>query len=240
MDVRYIIVILAAAGGLWLWQRYNFRATCERVAGSIESMRRRSLRAVHYVPVDVRDPRGPRAQRVFADATGELEGAGCKVLGDLMEQNDDGSLAGVVRWFRNGDGSVCGWFGIARHTPVVLLFSESASGDYFVTGRGSPEQSLARPPNVHRAVVRWGDGMAGALQHHLELVGARADELRRVDTVDDAVALLGRLRSNSATWRAAQPEAALLEADLRSMLSRHYDEFAPGIRRALAARTSAG
>jgi hypothetical protein len=235
MEWRYAIAGLAAVGALWLWQRYRFRVACGRIARSIALMRHRSLRKTHYVPVDTRDPRDRKAQNVFADVARDLEGAGLKVLGDLLEQNDDGTVAGVVRWFRNDDGSVCGWFGIATHTPVMLLFSESAGGDYFMTGRGTPGLSLARPPNVHRQIVRWGDGAAAALQQHLALVGAQAHDLRRVETADDATALLARLRESTATWRAAQPQAALLEQDLHAILGNRYEQFAPGVRQALAA-----
>jgi hypothetical protein len=234
MEWRYTIAALAAVGALWLWQRYKFRVACERIAGNIALMRHRSLRKTYYVPVDTRDPRDHKAQQVFADVSQDLEGAGLKVLGDLLEQNDDGTIAGVVRWFRNDDGSVCGWFGIATHTPVMLLFSESAGGDYFITGRGTPGLSLASPPNVHRQIVRWGDGTASALQHHLALVGAQAHDLRRVETVNDATALLARLREGAATWRAEQSQAALLEQDLRAILGDRYDRVAPRVRQALA------
>lgn len=233
MELRYAIAGLAAVGALWLWQRYKYRAACQKIVRAMALMRHRSLRKSHYVPVDTRDPRDHKAQHVFAEVTRDLEGAGFTVLGDLLEQNDDGTIAGVVRWFRNADGSVCGWFGIATHTPVMLLVSESASGEYFVTGRGTPGPSLAHPPNVHRQIVRWGDGAAAALQHHLALAGAHAGDLRRVETSDDATGLLARLWESSATWRAAQPQAALWEQDLRGILGDRYDQFAPGVRKAL-------
>jgi hypothetical protein len=234
MNLRYVLAGLAAVGAIWLWQRYQYRAACQKVARSIALMRQRSLRKTYYVPVDTRDPRDSKAQHVFADVTRDLERAGLKVLGDLLEQNDDGTIAGMVRWFRSQDGSVCGWFGIATHTPVMLLFSESAAGDYFMTGRGTPGPALARPPNVQREIVRWGDGAAAALQQHLALVGAQAHQLRRVETADDATALLARLRETTARWRAAQPQAALLEQDLRAILGDRHEQFATGVRQALA------
>jgi hypothetical protein len=233
VTLGYLLLALGVVAGFWQWRKFQHRATCRRLAALIQSMRQKSLGDARFAPVDARDPRDHRVRRVYADISRELGESGLKALGDVFEERDDGSVGGVVSWFRTDDGLVCGWFGIAHYRPVMLLFSESAAGDYYITGRGSPEPSLARPPVVHRAGGEWGEGAPRALQRHRALAGTNASDLHKVATLDDAVALLQRLRTTVAQWRQAQPQEALLEADLRATLGRHYDRFAADVRHIL-------
>jgi hypothetical protein len=46
---------------------------------------------------------------------------------------------------------------------------------------------------------------------------------------------LTRWHQRTARWRASQPSGALLEADLRGALGRHFEKLAPRVTRRLAA-----
>jgi hypothetical protein len=194
--------------------------------------------------VDSRDPRDDLARKRFDDISRDLNSGGLTVLGDLMELRDDSRVAGVVRWFRNETGTTCGWFGLAGGTTaVMIMFSESAHGDFLQTTRGAANRSLARPPNVDYTWLAWEEGAGNQLRRHNARIAERGggSEWRRVTSTDDAVQVLRRLRANGVKWRAAQPEAELLEKDLQALfkgtsIKGSFFPAARGVRRALAKR----
>ncbi len=107
-----------------------------------------------------------------------------------------------------------------------MVFSESESGDFFLTGRGAVGRVLARPPAVHRAFYPWNERLARVLECHLlqtvQAPTGRKSALRQVEGIDEAVALVARLRETTARWRASQPRKALLEEDVRSLLQERF------------------
>ena|SRR5690348_3159857 len=230
-----VVVIALVVAGSELYARIVNRKRLGPLVRAIEEMRRMATRE------SARRPAGPGD--LAADVMPSYEAAaregreqGFSLLGDLVELYPDGRPAGVTRWFVDGSRTTCGWFGVTRSretgaiNPTMLLFSESESGEFFVTTRGGSRTSLARPPFVHRTYQDWGEGLAGVFEKHraeVTLGTNRNGALRRVEQLDEAVTLLGRLRESSARWRASQPPLALLEADVHSVLQERFSELGP-------------
>ena len=89
-----------------------------------------------------------RSQRLLAlydsNAT-DMRGAGLTLLGDQIEEQDDGSPMGTSRWFVDDSGTICGWFGAlpvkvkgsaGKYRTLMLFFSESDAGQFLTTSRG--------------------------------------------------------------------------------------------------------
>ena len=211
----------------------------QRLAGSGERLRRAVARQMRRRKPGPADALAGDLLAMYESNSREMRDAGLTILGDQIEENDDGTPVGTSRWFVDGTGTICGWFGAlpVKQTPgkyrtVMLFFSESDGGDFLVTSRGAPELGVARPPTTHRQFVAWSDGIARALERHrslIESVAGSAPTLRRVSSFEDAVALLVRHREHIAAWRAAQPADALLEADVRNVLRERYAEFGPAL-----------
>lgn len=240
MNYLQFAVVVAVLIGLLLWRLSAIRRRAfEKVAEAVENMRRASLEQPRYVAVDTRDPRDAHARERFAEASRELEANGFRVLGDLMEATPDRAVTGVVAWFGDESGTICGWFGVLRgNKPVMLLFSETASGDFFVTGRGGADLRVTQPPTLHHAHGPWEEGFTEQLRRHRDQLGQRpgAVELTRVQSAEEGSELVRRLRAAVTKWRAAQPPAVLLEGDVRRLLGDRYDELGPGVLRVFAAR----
>ncbi len=202
------------------------------LASSVSRMRALGQRDPKYLPVPT-DGRAPMAGTEYYDAVSkELAAAGCRELGDRMEETPEGTLTAPSRWFADESGAVCGWFGVVAAAngrvvrQVMYLFSEAKGGDFYVTGRGGANAGTAAPPTQHLAECRWADGLARQLEVHRAQVpdGERA-ALTRVASIDDALALTGRLRRAKRAWRAAQPADALLDQDLRQILQDRYPSY---------------
>jgi len=233
------VVPVAVLIGLWLWRTsVNNRRTFEKVADGVESMRRAGLEQPRFVPVDGRDARDARARQRFADASRELETNGFVPLGELMEEKANRSAMGVLAWFRDASGTICGWFGVLRgDKPVMLFFSETTSGEFFITTRGGADLHVTQPPTVHHAHGPWAEGFINQLRQHRDQLAQRPGaNLTRIQSPAEGTELLRRLRASVATWRAAQPHAVLLEGDLRRILRDKYENLGPGVLKVFAAR----
>ena len=210
----------------------------QSVATGIETLRRMSTRETRRRKPGPADALSGDQLAIYDANTREMRSAGLTVLGDQIEEQDDGSPAGMSRWFVDASGTIGGWFGAVpvRRSPgtfrtLMLFFSESESGQFLTTSRGAPELGLARPPTLHRQFVAWNEGIPRALERHRSLVES-ADGgavLRRVATLEDVLALLARHRRHIADWRAKQPPDALLEADARNVLRDRYGELGPQV-----------
>ena len=249
--MTYVIVaalaIALVAAGSELYSRTVNRKRLGPLVRGIEEMRRMATRDITRRPASPGDLAADVLPSYEAAAR-EVREQGLTLLGDLVELYPDGRSAGVTRWFVDGLRTTCGWFGVTRSreagaiTPAMLLFSESDSGEFFVTTRGGSRTSLAGPPFVHRTHLDWGEGLARVAERHRAEAtpgsGGRS-ALRRVEQLDEAVALLGRLRESGARWRASQPPADLLEADVRSVLQERFSELGPLVMKLMSSgRTS--
>lgn len=204
------------------------------LASSVSRMRALGQRDPQYLPLPA-DGRAPMAGTEYYDAASrELAAAGCRELGDRVEETPEGTLTAPSRWFADQSGTVCGWFGVVAAPnarvvrQVMYLFSEAKSGDFYITGRGGANAGTAAPPTQHLAECRWADGLARQLEVHRSQIsqGERAT-LTHVATIDDALALAARMRQAKRTWRAQQPADALLDQDLRQILQDRYATFGP-------------
>jgi len=236
LAIVIVVITLLAVGAAGRRKR---QSQIQALATGVEQLRRASTRDTRRRTPGPADVLTGAQRDLYEINAGEMRDAGLTVLGDQIEEQDDGSPLGASRWFVDAGGTICGWFAAVpvkgspgRYRTLMLCFSESESGQFLTTSRGAPELGLTRPPTTHRQFVAWNEGMVRALERHRSLiesvVGAGAP-LKRVATVDDAVAMLARHRTHIAAWRAAQPADALLEADARNVLRERYAELGPAL-----------
>jgi hypothetical protein len=236
LAVAIVIVALVAASAA---NRRSRQSKIQSVATGIETLRHMSTRETRRRKPGPADALSGDQLAIYDANTREMESAGLTALGDQIEEQDDGSPAGMSRWFVDASGTIGGWFGAVpvRRSPgtfrtLMLFFSESESGQFLTTSRGAPELGLARPPTLHRQFVAWNEGIPRALDRHRSLLESAAGGgavLRRVATLEDVLALLARHRRHIADWRAKQPADALLEADARSVLRDRFGELGPQV-----------
>ena len=234
------IILLVAAGAD---KRRKRESQILSVATGIETLRHMSTRAMRRRTPGSADALAGEQLAIYDANTREMRDAGLTILGDQVEEQDDGSPMGTSRWFVDAGGVIGGWFGAipvkgspGRFRMLMLFFSESEAGQFVTTSRGAPEIGLARPPTLHRQFVAWSEGIARAIERHRSLIESTAGKdapLGRMTTLEDVVALLGRHRTHIAAWRAAQPADALLEADARNILRDRFKELGPEVLRAL-------
>jgi hypothetical protein len=237
LAVVVVAVILVVAAGAA--RRRKRRSKIQSVATGIETLRSMSTRDPRRRRPGPADALSGEQLAIYDANTREMQSAGLTVLGDQIEEQDDGSPYGTSRWFVDATGTIGGWFGAlpvkgspGQFRTLMLFFSESDGGQFLTTSRGAPELGLARPPTLHRQFVSWSEGIPRALDRHrslIESVAGAGAALRRVATLDDVLALLGRHRRHIADWRAKQPADALLEADARSILRERYGELGPQV-----------
>jgi hypothetical protein len=238
LALAIVIASLALAASLRATQRRTRDAKIQSVATGIETLRRLSTRETRRRRPGPADELAGEQLAVYEANTREMEAAGLTLLGDRIEEQEDGSPYGTSRWFVDATGTICGWFGAlpVKKAPgtfrtLMLFFSESESGQFLTTSRGAPEIGIARPPTLHRQFVAWTEGIPATLERHRSLIqsAAAGSTLRRVATLDDVLELLARHRRHIADWRAGQPGDALLEADARNILRERYGELGPQV-----------
>ncbi|HVT40992.1 MAG TPA: hypothetical protein VHE78_18290 [Gemmatimonadaceae bacterium] len=213
----------------------------ESLASGIDTLRRLATQRTAYRAPGGQDAVPPATQEALAAASQELDKEGMTVLGDRMELQADGTAVGPGRWFIDETATICGRFSATVSktkgtvTPLMMLFSEASSGEFFLTGRGGAGVALAKPPKLFREYVAWSDGLGRALDRHKAATAAatQTGTLRRVDALDDALDLLARLRKSGSDWRSLQDPDVLLELDVRAVLGKRYDELGPQVIRAL-------
>jgi len=231
--IAVVVIAVIAAGAA---QRRGRRAKLQSVAGGIERLRRASTRETRRRKPGPAEALSGEQLGIYEANTREMQSAGLTVVGDLIEEQDDGSPAGTSRWFVDASGEIGGWFGAVpargsagKYRSLMLFFSEAGNGQFLTTSRGAPEIGIARPPTLHRQFVAWTEGISAAIERHRSLIEsvAAGSTLHRVATLDDVVELLRRHRRHIAEWRAKQPPDALLEADARNILRDRYNELGP-------------
>ena len=220
-----IVVLVALFAAEAVRVRVHNRRMLARLASSVETLRALTMREVTYEPRGPSDVIPPPARPAFEAFDRELREHGMTATGDLVEAMS--SSVNIERWFRDGDGSIFGWFGVtATGGPAMVLFSESDDGTFIVTGRHAKGANLVDPPVVTRQRFDWAHGLGAVLDAHRARLTGTSSWRRAPDAAAGAASLL-RLRAAVARWRAAQPPDQLLEADLRSMLAERWDELGP-------------
>jgi hypothetical protein len=244
MDITIAIIAIIVLAGISLFGRRRGVSPEQmaRLAESVNNMRAASEQEQKYHPIPrLEGPDVPGGG--YYDATSrELGECGCRELGDLKEEKPDGTLTGAARWFVDGTGTIAGWFSVLIQAngsakQIMMVFCESANGDYYSVNRGGVDRGTAQPPMIKRALCPWSDGMAKQLEMLRGLVPAsQAATLTQVTSLDEATSLLTRLQAAKAKWRAAQPADALLDLDLRAILRERYDELGPKLKAYLLAQ----
>jgi len=220
--VAGLVVIALVAGATAL----RTRKRIARLEALIRKGREIALGGMKFEPVDAR-------WQPFLD--GLDVPAGMQALGDFVEVPEGREPSGALRGFASPDGTTYGW--LARVGPtkatVTVLVSATETEVYLTRHTPAAGGMLAAPPWAHRVAVPYSRTIAGAVGDHRERV-ASAQGLVTVKTLEDLQAELARVRGMTIAWRQAQPPAALLDADLRSMLGRHYDTLGARLAKRLA------
>ena len=231
-DVTVSVVALAALGTAALLLRRRSRPSARllsQLAKGVARMRAAAERETKYQPVAADAIAKTPGAPYYDAAASEIQKNGCRLLGDLAEVYPDGTLTQPVRWFVDGTGTICGWYGIvgSAETPavrqVMFLMSEAPGGEYYTTSRGGGGSGTASSPKHHLTECQWADGLERQLAvHRAQIPAAQAASLTHVGTLDDATALSARSRKAKTTWRAQQPADSLLDQDLRQILQDRY------------------
>jgi len=234
------LAVLAVVIGVIIYIQGNSRRTYRGLAENITRLRALALRPVTYLPLGARDPRNAQAHQAFDAIDHELESAGFHLLDEMLEQASTGRIAGVVRWFRNDDATICGWYGVlSSGAGMMLTFSETESGQFVEVKRGpaGTRRSLAQPPNVDLSWISWDTALKDQVRTHRERREhvAPGATWKRAETAEEAMALCTRQRDAIMQWRKSQPEAALLDADLHAVLGDSYKTYAARLTQALSA-----
>lgn len=156
-------------------------------------------------------------------AVADLVAAGLSTLGNLVEE---GESKLVTHWFVDASRTTFGWVALARGAgrlvPVMLFASHRADGAVY-TRRVPKLPMLQQPPFIRRQDVPPSTTLAEALAKHRELAGA--GDWIRIDSLDDVIREMPRMRDLMIAWRDAQPPADLLDQDLRLILGKHYAQL---------------
>jgi len=220
--VAGLVVIALIAGATAL----RTRKRIARLEALIRKGRDIALGGMSFTPVDAR-------WQPFLD--GLDVPSGMQALGDFVEVPEGREPSGALRGFSDPTGTIYGWMArIGATKAMVMVLVTATDTDIYLT-RLTPAAGglLSAPPWAHREVVAYQRGVEGALERHRARVAAVTGAMR-VTTVAELQAELARVRGMTIAWRQAQPPAALLDADLRSMLGRHYDTLGARLAKRLA------
>jgi hypothetical protein len=233
--LRMVALLALVVIGLGLRRFFLLRRQVASVGEGLLKLRRLQKDETTYVPLAAGDAFHPLAASEAASVTQQLDALQFRILGDRMEQRAGAPRLGPSRWFAHEGGRVCGWFAVIATQsgalrPVMVFFSESEANEFFTTTRGGASPFLAQPPNLSRELIAWGEGLAMAVERHRAAVARAKGALKTVATVEDATALLQRLRANTRGWREKQSPKELLEADLHTVLNKHYDRLHRAVR----------
>jgi len=232
MSAATLAVLLLAVN---VWTRLSYRRMAPRLVLGIQAMRKLAGQAITYRPRRPGESLPGDAAPRFDAAQRELTAAGFTVLGDLMEVGPEGD-AGISRWFSDAGWTICGWFGVVRNKPVMMLFSEAEGDTFFLTGRGATSTATAQPPTNHREFLAWDVGLPETVaRHNAQIAQTRLAAIVQPATLDGATALVSRLRDSTARWRQAQPYHELLERDVRAIVGNKWKYLGPTLVRLLGA-----
>lgn len=215
------------------------RRVARNLVPGVRAMRKLAGQVIGYRPLRPDESIPSDATSLFEAARQELTANGLVVLGDLMEAPPQGP-ANPTRWFTDATHTVFGWFGVLRNkaqgtvNPVMLFFSEGPRDAFFITGRGTGPTGTAQPPTQHRDFFGWGVGLAETLRRHqAQITNSGVTAVSQPATLETGPALVSRLREHAARWRAAQPPAELLQADVRALTGDKFDYVGPPLLRLL-------
>ena len=205
----------------------TWRLLRHRLEDDFHRLRARAAKDLKFRQLDDRDAalRGPLDElHVRTDQLGTL---GFVALGDLVD--DDQAVP--TRWFVDAERTTFAMFGIANHRLGGMMVSYDPERAFITAVPRTPK--LAAPSSIVRSDVVQTTSFADMFAKHRQVVD-RATSILRVDDIDQAVGAVLTIRARSRAWRDAQPEAALLDADVQSYLGRDYQHRGPWLKRRLA------
>jgi hypothetical protein len=212
-----VVVRLITLGVRWVAIRLSRRKRLQRLERTIREQRLLAMIPITY------EPAGARWQ---PSLDGLEVPPGMSALGDFVEVPAGRAPTGAMRGITDAAGTTFGWVAKAGASgvSVMLLVSANDTGSYVTVLSPVSAGLTASPPFVHRERAESHRSAAAALARHTRRIAGVAG-LIRVRTLDELQAALRRLRGKTIDWRAAQPPATLLDADLRSILGPLYDEL---------------
>jgi hypothetical protein len=227
-DVTIWILVVVGAGvfaAVRMWRQHVRRqaAALQSVAENIRLLRRMAGHVPRMEPVTASTP----VPEGLGPITRELEAAGFRRLGDLVEYLPDGAVAGVTRWVVSADGLIHGWAGVTPQGPAAtLLVTEDPATGFVTTLRGPDAPGVAVPPNVIQQRVPWEAGLDAALERHRAELAQLTNPVR-VSDLASAQGSFGRLYGQVRAWRSTQTPEQLLEADVRKITGARFDDLGP-------------
>ena len=114
--VVIIILIVAIASGAAA--RRKRESQIQALATGIETLRRAATRDMRRRTPGPADALAGELLALYDSNATDMRGAGLTLLGDQIEEQDDGSPMGTSRWFVDDSGTICGWFGALPVTEV--------------------------------------------------------------------------------------------------------------------------
>jgi hypothetical protein len=189
----------------------------------------RKLRALALSPIQY--TRDDGAAAALEDLDDSLVASHLTKLGDARE----GRQGLAMRWFVDANKTTFGWVGIAPSAvgPVRIGMVMTCNAQRFVMTASSPRPApaLSRPPFSDREVLVGPLDLGAVLAAHYK---RRPDDPDRIETLEEAFTAVERVRARTAQWRENQPQAQLLDDDLKAVLGRHYERLGPILRKRLA------
>lgn len=241
LKIAALITFLVAWGVVSIVVQRRLRRSVKAVADGLRTMRRLQTQVVSYVPRRPDHTVNPVVDAMYSALISQTSALPLTTFGDFMETRVGGAARGPVRWFTDEAQTTCGWFAVLDvkkgPLPVMSLFSESAGGAFIYTVLGAANPALAHPPTLTRTRMPWTDGIAAAFERHRaeqRRVATDAGSWRKVANMDEAAAMLERLRLNNRTWRSAQNKQELLEADARGILGKHFAQMGAAVMQQVA------
>ena len=227
MEALVGILVGAAALYLWGWRRFRFIGAYWKRHEQMKKFEQalRDARAGADGPNPFRIATAadaPHVERlaVLVSQQAALAEAGFRVLGDLIMERD-GKAFMISRVHVSGEGTTLATLSASLLTVRTYVGLGSYDGDSHVSTVRGEVPSLARPPFVTVTSLPQDASIAKLVAAHQPMPGARV-----VTSLDDVLARLAEVRTRTQAWRAAQPPDELLDADLRALLGKAYENGA--------------
>jgi len=223
-------IALFAALALAGWLR--MRNALARLEQKIRRLRELHGRELRYRPLEPGEDALRATLDGLDDHTAQLRAAGLEILGELVEEHESRV---ATRWFVDAARTTFGWIGMARTRGMAIpiaLFASHAEDLAVYTRRVPKIPSVVMPPFIRRQDLPGATPIADALARHRSFAGD--GPWVRIDSLDDVIREMPRIRRLVIAWREAQPPVELLDADLRAILGKHYERLGAQLARRLA------
>ena len=218
-------LVVASALASAIASRLTFRR--RRLRALAEQYRR--VRDQSTIPATYAPATG--SQRADRDVMAAEPPPNVTVLGDIA-QTRPGQPPLVLRWFVDAAGTTFGCVGAVAGLRLMRLYSSDGTHVYTTA---STWRHFAPPPSapfIKPGFVPYQKGRGYGLEFHQKAM-TKATNLVALRTIDELCTFLTETSKRIVEWRASQTPDALLEYDLRTLLGKRYDRYAPALARHL-------